>query len=102
MRREPRSCTGAFAGMAMRSAILKGVTYLLRSVALRISANTGVRILALRRRSVGTQHFTLTGDLRKASELLLGLYRVPGPYLSGNWALRARCGGRARRYAKRP
>jgi hypothetical protein len=30
MRREPRSCTGAFAGMAMRSAILKGVTFLLR------------------------------------------------------------------------
>src|SRR6266852_6793476 len=30
MRREPRSCTGAFAGMAMGSAILKGVTYLLR------------------------------------------------------------------------
>src|SRR5712664_148139 len=26
MRREPRSCAGAFAGMAMRSAILKGVT----------------------------------------------------------------------------
>ena len=30
MRREPRSCTGAFAGKAMGSAILKGVTYLLR------------------------------------------------------------------------
>ena len=30
MRREPRSCIGASAGVAMRAAILKGVTYLLR------------------------------------------------------------------------
>jgi len=41
MRREPRSCTGAFTGVAMRSAILKGVTCLLRRARLKNYQATG-------------------------------------------------------------